>query len=439
MALAKLKAFVDSSAPVAIRGTDAQDVKREDPRPPWRRHLRLYVAALAVLLALAALISVFATWAAAEPKVRAARLRVATVEQGEFVRDVVAQGTVTAAVSPTLFAIAEGTVSYAVRAGDAVEKGQVLASIDSPALRNEYEKEQATLDAMDAALARQEIEIRRQILSSQQKADLADVTIQAAERELKRSEEAWAQRVISERDYQRARDDLATAKLEFAHARQTAELERDSLALELRARRRDRDRQRLVVENLKRRVEALTVRSPVSGMVANLAQAEKATLQENAPLLTVVDLTAFEIEFQVAETYAREIKPGMLAEITLDGRTHAGEVTAISPEVREGEVTGRVRFTGTQSGGLRQNQRATVRIVLDQRPSVVKFERGPFIDQASRAVYVVRGDYAVRTEVTLGSGSVSEVEVVRGLAPGDRVIVSDLREFGNVPRLRIID
>src|SRR5690606_40539610 len=127
MALAKLKAFVDSSAPVAIRGTDAQDVKREDPRPPWRRHLRLYVAALAVLLALAALISVFATWAAAEPKVRAARLRVATVEQGEFVRDVVAQGTVTAAVSPTLFAIAEGTVSYAVRAGDAVEKGQVLA------------------------------------------------------------------------------------------------------------------------------------------------------------------------------------------------------------------------------------------------------------------------------------------------------------------------
>ena len=152
-------------------------------------------------------------------------------------RDVAAQGTVIAAVNPTLFAVAPGTISYVVHAGDTVKKGQTLATLDSPALRNEYDRERATLDSLNAALARQEIEIRRQMLLSQQQADLANVTITAAEREKKRAQAAWDERVISERDYRRALDDLDTAKLNFDHASANAGLERDSLALELRTKR----------------------------------------------------------------------------------------------------------------------------------------------------------------------------------------------------------
>ena len=66
----------------------------------------------------------------------------------------------------------------------------------------------------------------------------------------------------------------------------------------------------------------------------------------------------------------------MAAEISLGGRTVPGTVTAISPEVRQSEVTGRVKFNSTQQRGLRQNERASVRIVLDERDNVVKFERG---------------------------------------------------------------
>ena len=150
------------------------------------------------------------------------RLRIAQVSRGHFVRDVAADGTVVAAVNPTLYAIAPGTVSYLVRAGDAVTKDQPLATLDSPELSNEYQRERATLDSLDAALARQQIEIRRQIMTSQQQADLAQVAIKAAQRELKRSQWAWDQHVISERDYKRAIDDVATATLNFEHARDTA-------------------------------------------------------------------------------------------------------------------------------------------------------------------------------------------------------------------------
>jgi HlyD family secretion protein len=420
-----------------IRTTEGQDAPIEDKRPHWKRRRIVYIAGAALALIIAVLVWLLTQWSDLKNTVSADRLRIVSVTKGHFVRDVAAQGTVIAAVNPTLFAIAPGTINYIVHAGDTVTKGQPLATLESPDLRNEYERERATLDSLNAALARQEIEIRRQILLSKQQADLAKVSITAAEREEKRAQSAWDERVISERDYRRAIDDLDSAKLNYDHATATAALEQDSLALELRTKRLERDRQSLVVENLKNRVGELTVRSPVNGMVANLAQTEKARVPESAPLVTVVDLTAFEIEFQVAETYAQDIKSGMTADITLDGRPHAGIVTAISPEVRQSQVTGRVKFSGTQPPGLRQNQRAAVRIVLDERNEVVKFERGSFIDDATRQLYVVRGDHAVLVPVQLGAASVAEVEVVRGLQPGEHVIVSDMRDFNDEPQVTI--
>jgi len=428
MKLAQLRKIpATASEAAAIRGTEGQDAPLDSPIPPWRRH-RLALAAAGAALLVLLLGWLIHAWLGMGQVISRERLRIAEVTRGHFVRDVAAEGTVVAAVSPTLFAIAPGTVTYAVRAGDAVRKGQALATLDSPELRNEFQREQATLDSLDAALDRQQIEIRRQILTSKQQADLAEVTIKAAERELKRSQWAWDLHVIPERDYRRAIDDVSTAQLNFDHARETADLERDSLALDLRTKRLERDRQALLVANLRTRVAALDVRSPVDGMVANLAQPQKTLVAANAALLTVVDLSAFEIEFQVAESYAGDIKPGMPAEVTIEGRSVPGNVTALSPEVRQGQVTGRVKFAGGQPAGLRQNERTAVRIVLDERDNVLKFERGSFIDETTRELYVVHGGHAQRVPVALGAASVAEIEVLHGLEPGDHVVISDMRD-----------
>ncbi len=436
MKLAELKRPLESTEHAPVRGTEGQDTHVVDSDAVRRRRLWIYAGAAGAVVLIVVFVWLARSWANSGRVVSAERVRTATVSSGHFVRDVAAQGIVIAAVNPTLFAIAPGTVSYTVHAGESVTKGKVIAVLDSPELKNEYQRERATLDSLDAALARQKIEIRRQILTSQQQSDLSQVSIKAAERELKRAQWAWDQKAVSERDYQRAIDDVSTAQLNFDHARDTAALERDSLALELRTRSLERDRQALVVESLKQRVDELNVRSPVDGMVANLAQAEKTRVAASVPLLTVVDLSAFEVEFQVAETYAGAIKPGMAAEISLGGSIQAGTVTAISPEVRQNEVTGRVKFT-TQPPGLRQNARASVRIVLDERDNVLKFERGSFIDEAARAVYVVRGDRAVRVPVEFGAASVTEIEALRGLSAGDKVVISDMRDFNNAPDVLI--
>jgi HlyD family secretion protein len=423
------------AADVSIRGTEAQDaVVAAKPDRTRQKAIGIAAGSLLLILVFGLLIR---GWSATEHTVARERLRIATVTEGPFVRDVSAQGTVVAAVSPTLFAVAPGNVSYHVRAGDSVKAGQVLATLASPTLESEYQRERATLESLDTALQRQAIEVRRQKLATKEGADLANVKIRAAEREFERAKWAFDQGAIPERDLKAAEDERESAQLAYDHAMESAGLEQESLDLDLRAKRLDRDRQGYVVANLKRRVDELTVRSPVNGMVANLAAEEKASVAENAPLLTVVDLSAFEVEFQVADVYARDIKPGMEAEISLDGREYRGLVTGISPEVRSGQVTGRVKFEGEQPPGLRQSQRGSVRIVIEQRAKAVKFERSSDIVSGTRAVYVVEGDQAVLTPVELGAASVGEIEVLKGLEPGQQVVISGWGDLDDVPEFHI--
>ena len=423
-----------------IRDTSAQD-RPVDQAPLQRTRRTQIIAAGAGGLVLLVIIGfLISNWLGAETSIPRERVRIAEVTRGQFTRDVSAQGTVVAAVSPTLFAVAAGTVHYIVQAGDTVKKGQPIAQIDSPELKNELEREQATLASLEVAVQRQSIDTRRQLLANQQTIDLANVEIQAAEREQRRAEDSWGKHLISERDYEKARDEAAAASVNHKHAIETAGLQKESLQFELSARRLERDRQRLVVQDLQRRVGDLEMKSPVDGIVGTLAVNERAAVAQNAPVITVVDLTAFEIEFQVPETYADDLKLGMDAEVTYATRKFAALVSAVSPEVKSSQVTGRLRFQGDVPQGLRQNQRLSTRIVLEQRDDVLKVARGPFLDTGGgRVAYVVQDDIATRTPIRTGGTSIGEVKILEGLNPGDQIIISNLGEFERVETVRLSD
>ncbi|HUN26612.1 MAG TPA: efflux RND transporter periplasmic adaptor subunit [Steroidobacteraceae bacterium] len=421
-----------------IRDTSATDVA-VDPAPRLRKRRRVLLASIAA----AALLLIGATlaarsWIATGHVISRAQLRIAEVTRGPFIRDVAAEGTVVTANSPTLYAVSTGTVTFLVRAGDAVQKAQVLATLDSPTLVNQYDQERATLDSQNVALGRQEIELKREELSDREQADLARVQITAAEREFKREQTAYQEGVVPQRDFAKAGDDLASARLTYSQAVANAKLAAESLEYDLKTKRLDRDRQKLLVDNLARQVRDLTVRSPVRGIVGSLAVDQKATVAENAALLTVVDLSSLEIEFRVPESYATDLALDLPAEITYGGGTYQGTVTAVSPEVEDSEVRGRVRFAHAPPQGLRQNERVSVRIILDQRRDVLQVERGSFVDAGSVA-YVVDGDEARRTPVKFGAMSVSAVEILSGLTPGERIVVSSVSDFDDLPHVRLAD
>jgi len=433
---------VDESTPgpnPGIRDTSATDIAIE--RPGSRKRL-IWIGAIALSVMIAGFIFYPAVnrWTQAELTVSRERLRFAVIERGDFVRDVGVPGTVVAAVSPTLFSSAEGTITLKIKAGDNVEQGSVLATIESPELRNQLLQQLAALQGLQTELERQRIEIKQQQLENQQTIDLANVKIIAAERELRRAEVSRSSQVISEQDYDKAVDDVNTVRLEFAHAKQNGNLAKEVMDFELKSDQLAIDRQTLLVSNLQRQVDELEIVSPVTGMVGNLMVEQKAAVGENQPLLTVVDLSAFEVEIQVPESYGDDLNIGMDAEITYAGRRFPGVVTAVSPEVRNNQVTGRVRFAQQPPAGLRQNQRVSVRIILEASNDVLMVQRGPFLDTGGgRIAYVMRDGLAERLPISIGASSINSIQILSGLEEGETIVISSISQFDGANTVYVTD
>ena len=423
-----------------IADTSAQDVLIEQGSGLKRWIVLGSIALVLLLLAMWAVPAV-QRWAGADVTVPLDRLRLAQAEVGDLVRDVSVQGRVVAAVSPSLYAPDEGTISLMVEAGAQVEEGQVLARLDSPELTNRLQQEQATLDRLSVELDRQRIESKQKSLDNRKNIDLAKVALVAAERERRRAEEGYQIDAISEIDYAKTKDDLETAQLAHSHAVQDADLDDERLAFELKTAELQLDRQTFLVEDLQRQVTELDMRSPVSGIVGNLLVEQKTQVAQNQEIMSVVDLTAFEIEAQVPESYADDLGLGMGAEVMVGNALFDGNVVSVSPEVIQNQVTTRVRFSGDMPPGLRQNQRLTTRILMESKYNVLTVPRGQFLDSGGGRVAYVLGDdgFAHRRSISIGARSLSKVEVASGLEAGETIVTSSVDAFRGAEVVRVTD
>ncbi len=426
---------------MTIRDTSGQDLSLNRSPSAASRRRWLIVGGVAVVLVVA-IGGVLSSWRGSGRSVDATRLRIAEVQRGDLVRDLSAEGRVISANSPTLYTIAAGTVTLAVVAGDVVKQGQTLAEIDSPELRSRLAQEEATLAGLEAEAGRAELDGELTRANARKLLDQATVDKTAAMRDLERNQRAFAGGAVAQIDVARAQDELKKADLGLSAAQQALALEGRGAGLDTRNRHLLADRQRSAVNELRRQVEALTLRAPFDGQVGQLMIAQRANVTANAAVLSLVDLSVFEVEIKVPESFARDLGIGIPAEIMGNSGsgsgTFAAAISAVSPEVVNGEVAARLRFSDKQPAGLRQNQRLSARIVLDTRRNVLNVERGPFLEQGGGlSAYVMDGDIAVKRRLRTGVSSLGAVEIIDGANVGDRIVVSGSDQFGDAERIRI--
>ena len=411
------------------------------PVNPRRKRLILGGVGVAVLSALWVTIPTVQRWDNASVSVPGDRVRIATVQRGDLVRDVSVQGRVVAAVSPTLYASASGTITLDVGAGERVLEGQVVASVISPELTNTLQQAESTFQQRKMELERQRIESRQLALEKRKAADLAEVALVAAKREKRRADEANRLGVIPEIDFEKAGDDLRNAELAFKHAVADADLFDERLAFELRASEFDVGRQELLVTDLRRQVDDLSIKSPVNGIVGDLLVDQKAAVNRDTPVMAVVDLSRFEVDAQIPESYADDLVIGMTAEVQVGGERFAGQLAAVSPEIVNNQVASRIRFKDATPGNLRQNQRLTVRVLLAEYNDVTMVQRGQFLDSGGgRIAYLVTEDgVAQKRQIETGARSLGAVEIVAGLQPGDTIVISNLDAFRSAETVLLTD
>lgn len=399
--------------------------RQRNPRP-------IAIGAVAALL-LATLVVAFPSmrrWYRAEKSVDAKTLRFATVTRGDLLRDLSVQARVVASLSPTLFSPGQGIVSLRTRAGSQVKQGEVLATIDSQELRSSLDQAQAQLLTSRAELERQKIVARQTQLRGRQQVELLTLRLAAARRQLERVERTFREGLSNKADYETAQDDVHIAAMELEQAKSELTLSRETLGFELATRQQQVLGQQSIAGELAKRVGDLTIRAPFDGMVATVAVQDRDAVGPNQAVLAVVNLSSLELEIGLPEEYTNETAIGTPAAISFLGREYPGRVTAISPEVVNGQVVATVAFDGDKPQGLKQNQRLTTRLTFESKRNVVKVQRGPFLEaESSRAAYVVDGRMATRRAIETGATSVGEVEIVRGLKEGESIVLSDTSLF----------
>lgn len=408
-----------------IKDTSATDIEIKS-NPHTKRNV---IVAIVLLVIIALSANAFMGRSGASRSFDRAAVQIATLEMGDLVRDVLSTGRVVAANAPKLYSPEQGFVNLLVNAGDLVSIGQVVATVDSPELQNQLKQEKSEMERLQGELARQELDARRQTLQLTKLLDLAEVDLQATKREERRAQASIVNSLISQIDLEKAIDDLARAELTFKHAKQEVALAKDTLTFELNSARSTVARQALVVEELERKIGQLNIEATVDGVVGNLLVQQRALVSKNAQLMTLVDLSAYEVELNVSESYANELSLGMDVEVTIAGKIYMGSLSGISPEVTNREVTTRVRFNQKDIQGIRQNQQVTARVLLENKSQVLKVRRGSFVSAGGFVAYKVDGDVATKVDIQIGASSMREIEILAGLKANDQIIISNYAEF----------
>jgi HlyD family secretion protein len=359
------------------------------------------------------------------------KLRTAIVERGDYERSISVEGNVVAAFRPTLYAQDTGEVYLKVQEGDIVRKDQLLATIDNPALVSQLKREQAALKLANVEAETLRNQLAQREVEASQTLTLLQINLDAERREFIRMSKIENKSSISINDLEKIKDRVHAFEVQVENTKQLNQLVRENHKFELQTKSLAIDQQALLADDLARQVNALSMVSPVDGVVGNIEVREQDTVARKQALLNVVDLSSYEIEVRIPETYAESLNKGLPVRVSYRSQDHIAELASISPQVTNGSVTARVVFTGEAPSGLRENLRLNNKIILESKSNVLKVKRGPFVEShGGHGVYVMRDEEIARyTRIAVGSVGINEIELLRGVKEGDELIISNTSEL----------
>jgi HlyD family secretion protein len=187
-------------------------------------------------------------------------------------------------------------------------------------------------------------------------------------------------------------------------------------------------------------LEALNVRAGMNGVLQVLPVEAGAQVASGANLARVADPTRLKASVRIPETQMKDVRLGQHATIDTHNGVIEGLVARIDPSVRDGTVTVDVALTGDLPAGARPDLSVEGTIELERLPNVVFIGRPAFSGETNPVRLFkldAGGTDAVRIPVTLGRRSTNAVEVLNGLSPGDKVILSDMSRWDHNDRIRL--
>ena len=415
------------------------DIPRPDQAKAKRKKRIIYgtVAAL-VLVGITVLL---ARLKPAAPTVERNLVWIDTVKRGQMLRQVRGLGTLVPEEIRWIAARTQGRVDKIIlRPGAIVTPDSVILVLANPDVVQAANNADSQLQAAEAELANLSVTLQSQVLQAESIAASAEADFKRSKLQAEVNEQLAKDGLISQLDLR-----LSSVVAEQNATRHSIEQRRyafakDSIAPQLAVKKAEVDRLRSLAKLRHDELDALSVRAPMNGVLSALPVEVGAQVQPGSNIARVADPTKLKAEVRVAETQAKDILIGQPAEIDTRNGIVAGRVGRIDPAVQNGTVTVDVFITGELPKGARPDLSVDGTIELERLNEVVYVGRPAFGQEKSQVGIFkldLEGNYATRIQVKLGRSSVNTIEIVSGLVPGDKVILSDMSQWDSNDRIKL--
>ena len=367
-------------------------------------------------------------------RVDARTISVGTVARGEFNDYIRVTGQVQPITTVQLSPLEAGIVErLVVEEGASVRKGDVLVELSNTSL---------TLEILnsEAELAEKQNILRNTLISmEQQKLDLRldkvqlDLDVERKRRTWQQNEELYRSNLIAREDWLQSKEDyeLAAKKRELNIERQI----QDSLyrTVQIEQMEDNLANMKRNMELIRQRIGNLQVKSPIDGEVGLLDVVLGQSVTSGQKIGQVNDLSDYKVEAQIDESYIDRVRAGLDATFERQDTAFTMRLRKVYPEVRNGQFRADFTFVGAHPRNIRSGQTYYLHLELGQPTDAVIIPRGSFYQSTGGAwIYVVapEGDHAYKRQIRIGRQNPQYYEVLEGLEPGERVIVSGYENYG---------
>ncbi len=367
-------------------------------------------------------------------RVDARTISVGTVARGEFNDYIRVTGQVQPITTVQLSPLEAGVVErLVVEEGASVHKGDVLVELSNTSL---------TLEILnsEAELAEKQNILRNTLISmEQQKLDLRldkvqlDLDVERKHRTWQQNEELYRNNLIAREDWLQSKEDyeLAAKKRELNIERQV----QDSLyrTVQIEQMEDNLANMKRNMELIRQRIGNLQVKSPIDGEVGLLDVVLGQSVSSGQKIGQVNDLSDYKVEAQIDESYIDRVRAGLDATFERQDTAYTMRLRKVYPEVRNGQFRADFTFVGAHPRNIRSGQTYYLHLELGQPTDAVIIPRGSFYQSTGGAwIYVLtpEGDRAYKRQIRIGRQNPQYYEVLEGLEPGERVIVSGYENYG---------
>jgi HlyD family secretion protein len=364
-----------------------------------------------------------------------------TVKRGPMVRQVHGPGTLVPVDIRWIAARTQGHVEKIVLLpGATVEPDSVILVLSNPDVTQAALDTQSQLNAGEADYSNLKFTVQQGVLQSESDAAAAKANFEESRLQAQVNEQLFKDGLVSELVFKLSKVTAEQAETVNAIAQKRYAFTQDSVAPQLAVKQATVDQLRAQAKLKLSEADALNVRAGMHGILQVVPVEVGAQVTPGTNLARVADPSNLKAAVEIAETQAKDVLIGQSAQIDTRNGVVNGKVARVAPSVQNGTVTVDVALTGPLPNGARPDLSVDGVIELEHLDDVVFVGRPAFgQEHSSSEIFRLDADgvYANRTQVQFGRSSVSTIEIVKGLEPGDRVILSDMSQWDTHDRIKL--